>query len=69
MADEKIAVETIRVTPTISATITDVYFIEFLNGWYLANVRRLAPQPVNFGLVRVIESRAAQMGLISSDWM
>ncbi|MGV7229629.1 MAG: hypothetical protein ACQ9IQ_13320 [Nitrospirales bacterium] len=38
MADEKIAVETIRVTPTISATITDVYFIEFLNGWYLANV-------------------------------
>ena len=43
MADERIAVERIRVTPTISATITDVYFIELLNGWYLANVKEHAP--------------------------
>jgi hypothetical protein len=45
MADERIAVETIRVTPTISATITDVYFIELLNGWYLANVKATHPLP------------------------
>ena len=54
MADERIAVETIRVTPTISATITDVYFIELLNGWYLANVkhtgRRHRPDSFDSGL-------------------